>query len=173
MTFAITLIVIGFIVGFIYVVLQEHWAKPQRVEHDYFSRLWLWPEGQETRWEAEIEIASPYASETIGVVAEDNYSVAHAPEPTAAEVSFCRALLADIEGILIKSKDALGQGWTAWFHEELPTQWQNEFKLDGFSVPVDGDSNNDWGITFFCVTAGHYFHIGIQNDQARLEQIDG
>ena len=173
MTFAITLIILGFIVGLGYVILQEYWAKGQRAEHDYFSRLWLWPAGKETRWEAEIAIASPYASQTIGIVAEDNYDLAQSPEPTTAEIRFCRMLLANVEDALAQSKDALAQGWTEWFREAPPTQWENEFKLDGFSVPIGGDSSNDWGITFFCVTADHYFHVGIQNGRATLEQIDG
>ena len=143
-------------------------------EHNYFSRLWLWPEGDYTRWEAEFDSESIFADNgIIALYAEDNYKVVLDPEPTKEEIAFCEKYLSDLSLLFSVAHEGVRLGWKEWFNEELPVNWKNKFKINGFSVPVKGDFNSYWLITIYCPKAGHYFNIGLEKGKANLESVDG
>ena len=173
MSFIITLTILAIVFGIIYGFRNRGSEKVIKTDHEFFSRLWLWPKGEHTRWEAEHDIQSQYTDGTVGLHAQDNYETSETAEPTVDEVQFSKKYLSDLRLIFPFVSEGIRQGWKEWFHEELPDNWENEFIVDGFSVPACGDINNQWGVTLFCEKAGHYFNIVINKGVPQLESIDG
>ena len=104
--------------------------------HELFSRLWEFPEGEHTRWEAEYDSSSPYASNRIGLFAEDNYELCKESTPSIEEVGFSKKMLENPNEILSYVYKGVSQGWEEWFEEKIPKDWQSEFIIDGISVPI-------------------------------------
>ncbi len=173
MRFVLTFALLAIILGLVYWFKNRSGEKVIKTNHEYFSRLWLWPKGEHTRWEAEFDIESKLSNKTVGLHAEDNYEVCVTPEPTSEEVDFAKHYLSNLELLFPLLEQGVRQGWKEWFKEELPDGWQQEFVINGFSVPRNGDSMGNWGITLFCNKAGHYFCLAIENGISRLESIDG
>jgi len=143
-------------------------------DHPYFTRLLLWPKGEHTRWEAEIDGDFPFStSGTIGVLAEDNYSNTQDPYPTDSEIDFCKRHIQDFTSLVSRSMTGLNEAWQEWFQESPPASMADELVLDGFSVPMEGREDLKWGVTFFCERAGHFFSIEIRDRDSSLESIDG
>ena len=161
------------IFGTIYWFQNRSDEKVIKVDHDFFSRLWLWPKGEYTRWEAEYDLVSNHSEGTIGLHAEDNYETLDAPEPTNEEVEFSKKYLTNLELLFPIVVSGVEKGWSEWFHQELPEDWQSQFIVDGFSVPINGNINNKWGVTLFCKKAGHYFSLIVDGGVSTLESIDG
>lgn len=148
--------------------------KTAITDHAYFTRLWLYEQGKEyTRWEAEQDIQSAFSNGAIGLYAEDNYTVCTAPEPTPQEIAFAKHHISNLALLFQTAYDGAQQGWQAWFQENLPKNWQQEFTIDGFSVPIEGNVNGSWTITLWCKQAGHYFCITVEDGLSRLDSIDG
>ncbi len=173
MSFIITLTLMVIVFGLIYWFKYTGGEKVVTIEHDYFSRLWLWPKGEHTRWEAEYDLQSAYSDGTVGLHAEDNYEIIESPEPTIEEINFAMEYLLNLEQLFLIALEGVKEGWSKWFHEELPHNWEGEFIIDGFTVPANGDTKNTWGITLFCYKAGHYFCLSVENGKPKLESIDG
>ena len=93
----------------------------------YFSRLFLWPEGEHTRWEAEQEVESGLADGVVSVLAEDNYQQVADPQPSAAELAFSKRFLGNLSLLFPYAQSGIQQGWESWFKEELPANWQEYF----------------------------------------------
>ena len=157
----------------VYYLLQPKQAPVRKAPHDYFNRLWLWPPGSHTRWEAEIDVTVPKADKKVGFHSETTHGEVGAEQPTDAEVSFCKRWMDDLDGLLAFTRPGVEEAWKNWFKKDLPDTWQSALTLDGFSVPKDGDTKQPWGVTWFCEPAGHYFNIRIRDGKASLESIDG
>lgn len=173
MSFIYTLIIMAIVFGAIYWFQNRNNEEIIKADHEYFTRLWLWPQGEHTRWEAEYDLESKYSNGTIGLHAEDNYHLSLHPEPTNEEIDFAKVYLSNLELLFPEVLTGAKQGWCEWFKEELPENWETQFTIDGFSVPVSGNNNNKWGVMLYCDKAGHYFDISIENGHSKLESIDG
>ena len=173
MSSIITLTIMAVIFGAIYWFQNRGGVKVIKTAHELFSRLWLWPQGEHTRWEAEYDLVSKYSGGVVGLYAEDNYETIDTPEPTNEEVEFSKKFLSNIELLFPLELSGVKQGWSEWFHEDLPKDWESQFIVDGFSVPVHGSINNKWRVTLFCSKAGHYFCLVVEGSESKLESIDG
>ena len=173
MSFILTLLFLAIVFGSIYWFRNRTGEKVIITDHEYFSRLWLWPKGEHTRWEAEFNTKSEFSDGTVGIHAQDNYETIDTPEPTEKEIEFSKIYLSDLKRIFPIVGDGVRQGWKEWFQEDLPDNWENEFVVDGFSVPVNGDAQKEWSVMLYCGKAGHYFSIDINNGISELESIDG
>lgn len=173
MSFFLTLTIMAIIFGAIYWFQNRGGEKVIKTEHELFSRLWLWPQGEHTRWEAEYDLISKYSGGVVGLHAEDNYETSDAPEPTIEEIEFSKKYLSNLELLFPLVVSGVEKGWSEWFHEDLPANWQVNFVVDGFSVPAHGDINNKWGVTLYCNKAGHYFSLIVEGGASTLESIDG
>lgn len=170
-TTIIILAAIFFIVLVIF--LARRGPKPEKVDHPFFDRLWLWPENQHTRWEAEKDFEAEYFCATVGMHAEDNYESESEPAPTDRELAFCKQILADPQSLFMRCRVALEKGWREWFQESPPDDLMSQFKLEGFGVPVAGNEERRWSVVYFCDKAAHYFCIAFDGGSAQLETIDG
>ncbi len=173
MSFLLTLTAMAIIFGLAYWIKNRGREKVVKTKHQTLHRLWLFPKGDHTRWEAEVDVVSEYSDKSIGIFAEDNYNSAKESAPTDAEVAFCKRYIFDLRQLFLKSKDGVAEAWKEWFRAELPKDWEKELKIDGFSVPLQGNEKNKWGITFYCDKASHFFNIAIEENNSKLESIDG
>ncbi|WP_041522009.1 hypothetical protein [Gilvimarinus agarilyticus] len=144
MSFVLTLTVLVALFGLIYWYRSRGSGKVIKTNHEYFSRLWLWPKGEHTRWEAEFDLESELSAKTVGLYAEDNYETCVNPEPTSDEVVFAKHYLSDLELLFPLVESSVREGWKDWFKEDLPECWKKEFVVDGFSVPRDGNAIDAW-----------------------------
>ncbi|QIZ84941.1 hypothetical protein HF888_12240 [Bermanella marisrubri] len=173
MNFILILIIIATIVGALYWFQNRNREKVVVADHDFFSRLWLWPKGEHTRWEAEYDLISKYSNGTIGLHAEDNYETLSDAEPTIEEVEFSKKYITNLERLFPIVVSGVEEGWFEWFREELPKEWESHFIVDGFSVPLNGNIENKWSVNLFCKKAGHYFCLNVEGGVSTLESIDG
>lgn len=175
MSFLLTIIFLSLIFGIF------HWfkfsstssGKVLKIKHDFFSRLWLWPRNEHTRWEAEFDTPSKFARKRVGLHAEDNYELEQAAKPSENELAFCTKFLLNLEHLFLPAKSGLAEGWRQLFREELPEKWMTEFCVEGFSVPRNGDFNDKWAITFYCLKADRFFIVEVKQGIAILATIDG
>lgn len=157
----------------IYYLVNRKKEQVAKVEHPYFSRVWLWPPGSHTRWEAELDLVLPGADRKVGFSAETTHNEINIDAPTEAEVAFCKERMADLDQLFELSRPAIEEGWNAWVKNEMPKDWRTVLSLNGFSTPRDGDINKPWGVTYFCEPAGHYFSIEFRGGKPHLESVDG
>lgn len=141
------------------------------VQHDYFDRLWLWPPGYHTRWEAELSV--PGTSKTVGFHSETTHETVPFDGPTEAEVAFCKRWMSDGNALFEFTRPAIEVAWKDWVETAMPEQWQTALSLNGLSVPDDGDIKQPWGVTWFCEPVGHYISIAIRDGLPFLESVDG
>jgi hypothetical protein len=71
------------------------------------------------------------------------------------------------------TKPAVLEAWKDWGKGEFPEDWTTVLKLDGLSVPKDGNINEPWGLAWYCEPAGHYFMIEMRDGKASLASVDG
>lgn len=167
-------LLVGFIaVGVIVYARQRRRNPVRRLPHEYFSRLWLWPPGSHTRWEAELDQTASGADAKVGFHAETTHEEIDIDGPTDKEAAFCKAWMSDLDGLFLLTKPAIEEAWKDWVKDEMPRDWRDSLTLDGFSVPKDGDPKNPWSVTYFCKPAGHYFSIELREGKAILESVDG
>lgn len=168
------LVVAGVVIcAVMYYLFQRKELPVRKVTHEYFSRLWLWPPGAHTRWEAEVDVALPGVDKKVGFHSETTYEDVAAECPTDAEVAFCKRWMNDLEGLFAFTRPSIEEAWKDWVKKEMPEKWQSALSLDGFSVPRDGDIEQPWSVTWFCEPAGHYFSIKICDGRPSLESVDG
>ncbi|WP_261841988.1 hypothetical protein [Aliamphritea ceti] len=171
----VILLVIALVMGFILAVYNQHTTakKITDAKHEYFTRLFLWPQGEHTRWEAEQDVVSGLADGVVSVAAEDNYQQVSGAEPSDAEVAFSKRFLGNLSLLLPYAQEGVRHGWQTWFQEELPADWQRFFIIDGFTVPVGGEIDKPWEITLYCEKAEHYFCVAVRDGRSQLLSIDG
>lgn len=170
----IALVLLGVIaVGVLVFVVQRKHNPVREISHEYFNRLWLWPPGSHTRWEAEIDPTISGADATVGFHAETTHEDVNINGPTEKEITFCREWMSNLDGLFMLTKPAIEEAWKDWVKGEMSNDWKDALSLDGFSVPKDGDSGNQWSVTYLCKPAGHYFCIGLRKGKATLESVDG
>ena len=157
----------------LYYLFQRKRAPVRKVQHDYFSRLWLWPPGSHTRWEAEVDVSLPGADKKVGFHSETTHEAVGTEDPTEAEVAFCKKWMNDLDSLFEFTKPGIEEAWKDWVKTQMPERWQSALTLDGFSVPKDGDMNEPWGVTWFCRPAGHFFCIEVRGGEASLASVDG
>lgn len=145
----------------------------RQVSHEYFSRVWLWPQGSHTRWEAELDSAFPGTDKIVGFHSETLHDEVAEPNPTEEEVAFAKARMSDLDELFENARPAIEEAWRQWVKKEMPSDWRTVLSLDGFSVPRDGDMLQPWGITYFCEPVRHYFSIDFREGKASLASIDG
>ncbi len=160
-------------IGVIVYVVQRKRNPVRKVPHEYFGRLWLWPPGSHTRWEAELDQSIPGAGASVGFHSETTHDEVDLEAPTDIEVAFCKDWMSNLDGLFLLTKPAIEEAWRDWVEEEMPSDWRDVLSLDGFSVPKEGDPMNSWGVTYFCRPAGHYFSIELREGKATLESVDG
>ncbi len=173
--FLVVLLVLAMGIGFVLSVFSRGAAgeKNNCTEHDYFTRLFLLPQGEHSRWEAEQDVVSTLADGVVSIVAEDNYQHVSDAYPSDAEVAFSQRFLGNLSLLLPYAQEGVTQGWRTWFQEELPEDWHRFFIVDGFTVPVEGDIEKPWEITLYCARAEHYFCVSVRDGGSRLQSIDG
>ncbi len=171
----VILLVIALVMGFILAIYNRSSVseKITDAEHEYFTRLCLWPQGEHTRWEAEQNVVSGLADGVVSVVAEDNYQQMSDARPSDVEIAFSKRFLGNLSLLLPYAQGGVRHGWQTWFHEELPADWQRFFIIDGFTVPVGGDIDKPWEITLYCEKAEQYFCVAVREGRSQLLSIDG
>ncbi|MBA3890481.1 MAG: hypothetical protein H0X64_08115 [Gemmatimonadaceae bacterium] len=155
-----------------HLALRRKGNPVRSVEHPFFSRLWLWPPGSHTRWEAEIDGSAPGREEPVGVHAETVHAQAASDVPKEAEIAFCERLLANPHGFFALSELANDRDVRTLVGSDLRHDWRETASLDGFSVPLDGDRTNPWGATFLCAATGYHLNIRFERGTPRLESVD-
>ena len=157
----------------VYYLIQRKNDPIKKVPHDYFHRLWIYPPGSHTRWEAELDVEIPGADKKVGFFSATLHDQVAAEGPTDAEVAFCKRLMGNLNELFELTQPAVAEAWNDWGKDEFPTDWTTVLKLDGLSVPKDGNIKEPWGVTWFCDPAGHYFAIELRDGKAWLESVDG
>jgi hypothetical protein len=163
----VALIAVGCAV--LYFLFQKRKEPVRKVPHEYFSRVWLWPPGSHTRWEAELDAGPPGTSKTIGFYAEALNDEASTPGPTDAEVTFCKERLSRLDELFELCKPAIAKAWHARSIFPTPDDWRSDYVLDGLSAPKDGDPRNPWGVSYYCSSAGRTVSVEFRNGEPHLE----
>jgi hypothetical protein len=156
-----------------YYLVRREKNPVRKIPHGYFDRLWIWPPGSHTRWEAELELMIAGADKTVSFCSETLHEEVAAEGPTEEEIAFCKARVADLDEMFQITKPAIEEAWSAWVRKDMPKDWKDALSLDGLSVPKNGDVNQPWGVTYFCEPAGHYFSIDLREGRASLASVDG
>lgn len=142
------------------------WTR--EVDHPYFTNLvyFGFKDTTSSYWEAELFL--PGSNAPIGVSMEGSEA-----GPTAEEEAFCRRLLADPGSVFSKCRELFEPEFQKWAKSPMPQSWRDAFRVDGFSVPRDGNQMNNWDICYFVEPAGHYFTAAFVGGEAVSVLVDG
>lgn len=139
------------------------------VGHPYFRELVYFGHRDPAKcyWEAELEV--PGGGPRISVTMEGS---GDGPDPAAE--AFCRAQLADLDGLFARCRPVFEPEYARWAKAApLPSAWRSAFRLDGFTVPAHGDVRAAWDATFALEPQGCYFTAFFEEGEARSMQADG
>lgn len=147
--------------------LSSRKKKARKQDHNFFQELFLWPKGSPACWQASIELAG----ETIHIYSEEEPQQDYR-EPTAAEIVFCRNTLSNLPQLYARALPAIHEAWTeCGLAKALLENWEEELRLDCFSVPVSGNVNSYWGVSYYSKTAERYFSVGFHRGKPVLESV--
>jgi hypothetical protein len=113
------------------------------------------------------------ADETVGFHSEALHDQVSEEGPTDAEVAFCKRQMSNLNELFELTKPAIAEAGKDWGKGEMPKDWATFLRLDGLSVPKDGNANEPWGVTWFCDPARHFFMIDVRNGKPSLTSVDG
>jgi hypothetical protein len=153
-------------VGFLHKILRRE--TPRVIEHPYFGKLRYFRgrAPQQGHWDGELVIQG--LKEKLGVVIP-----ATEAGPTAAQVSFCRAALADLDALFARCRPVFAGEFERWTEKPFPDDWRAEFALCGLDPPVNGDERRPWSVSYFVESAQHYFTAHFEYGKATTLTVDG
>ena len=134
------------------------------LEHPYFGTMRFTPGGY---WEAELDV--PGAHEKVGVtVPADEES-----GPSEQQVAFCRALIADPDGLFERCRPVFESVFEEWAGRPLPSDWRRDFSLVALGLPEAGDEARPWDVGYFVDAANHYFTAYFEGGGPSYVTVDG
>jgi hypothetical protein len=143
----------------------QTWER--EVTHPYFGPIMYLGHVDSTKSYWEAELTHPTLTEKFSVTLK---GTSEGPEPS--EELFCRAVLADLDKLFFKCRDAFQHEFPTWAKGPFPSEWRKVFVLDGLSVPLHGDANAAWDVCYFVEPAGHYFTAKFESDRVVQVLID-
>ena len=140
---------------------------PKRVEHPVFGEALLMKAKLGSYWEVETEVAGkPFtiAIETTGEA-----------EPTQDQVKFFELYSQSPDLAFTLAAPLLVPEFEKWTRGAFPKQWQEAFEFVGMSVPIAGDEQNPWDLSFECLRdrGRHLFTCSFKGGRPAYVQIDG
>lgn len=110
--------------------------------HPYFGEilLFVFRDSDKSYWEAELE----FEGEKVGV----GIDAPEKSEPTQSQVNFAKNILDHPDLAFAKAKAILIPEYESWHKERFPDEWRAVFKLAGFTIPVGGDENQAWELSY-------------------------
>ncbi len=144
-------------------------GKPApKMQHDYFGCI-VFMGGDSPQdddyWECEL-IEADKEPISIQIMADIN-------GPVAAQQTFCAGMLADQNALFARCWPVLAADFEPWTQKKFSGDWRDDFELMGFSIPKNGDENNEWEVCYFVDSANHYFTARFESGVARYNEIDG
>jgi hypothetical protein len=136
-------------------LMGKTWERES--DHPYFGRILYFGSNDPDRcyWEAELQLPG---EKRIGV------TMAGTPQgPTPAEQEFCTQALGDLDRLFHMCRVAFEPEYAKLAKMPMPADWRIKFRLDGFQIPVDGNSANSWEVCYFVEAVGHYFTAFFEN----------
>lgn len=145
-------------------------SSQEEIGHPYFEQLVYFGHRDASKcyWEAELQVPGS-KDHRISVTMN---GTAQGPDPAAE--AFCRAQLADLDGLFLRCRPVFEPEFASWARQpSFPSAWRTAFRLDGFTVPARGDEHAVWDATFSLESAGRYFTAFFESGVARRVQVDG
>lgn len=141
----------------------------QKVNHPYFGDmiLFAFKKSDKSYWEAEIE----FESHRLRVSIDSPYLKA----PSKQQIDFARQIVAEPDVTLSKTLPLLAPEFERWHNKPLPADWRAALKFIGFTVPVDGDDNNEWELSYESLwdAEGHLFTCTFIEGEPKNVSVDG
>jgi hypothetical protein len=148
-------------------ILGKSWEKEET--HPFFGDvvLFQFKDSKKDYWECEVECDG--APVSIGVdVPEDK-------RLTDKHVEFARQILSDLDATFELARTILCLEFETNYDRVFPEDWREVFRFVGFQIPIDGQRENDWELTFESVIDPHHHHFTcyFENGQPARVSVDG
>lgn len=140
---------------------------PRRIEHPIFGEALLMVGKHGSYWEAEPEVGGKPFTVAIDVIEEQ--------EPTEAQANFFRRFADNPDLAFQMASALLVPEYEKWVREPFPEDWHEGFAFTSMSVPLRGDDESPWDLSFECLKArgGHLFTCTFENGKPKELQVDG
>jgi len=141
----------------------------QKSYHPYFGNMLLFAfkNSDKSYWETEIDFESHRLSVSI-----DSPDLT---EPSKPQIDFARQIIAGPDVALSRALPLLAPEFERWHNKPLPADWRAALKLMGFTVPVNGNDNNEWELSFESLwdAEGHLFTCTFIDGEPKTISVDG
>jgi len=140
---------------------------PRRIEHSVFGEALLMSAKHSSYWEVETDVGGKPFTVAIETTNEQ--------EPTQAQAEFFKKF-ADSPDLAFQMASALLiPEYEKWVREPFPANWRDGFAFTSMSIPLLGDEQNPWDLSFECLKdrAGHLFTCTFENGKPKELQVDG
>lgn len=142
-------------------------TPPTRIDHSVFGTALLMEVKAEPYWEIETVLwGRPF---TVIIDTQG------AQEPTAEQVDFYRRFTDTPDAAFSFASTLLVKEYEAWTKKPFPSHWTTAFDFVGLSIPLEGDPQKNWDLSFDCRTdrAGHQFTCYVENGKPSYVTVDG
>ncbi len=143
--------------------------KPKEMFHPTFGKLLYFDlqDPAKNYWEGEVAVEGHPEPVTLAIEAGES-------GPTEAQERFFRLIAGDFSRVILKCSKIMKTDYQQWCAKPYPTDFMQEFRWVGLTIPRNGDETNLWDISFDCLSdAEHHFVVYFENGQAVTCSIDG
>ncbi len=140
---------------------------PRRIEHPVFGEALLMSAKLGSYWEVETEVGGkPF---TVAIETTDEQ------EPSEAQAEFFKKFADNPDLAFQRASALLVPEYEKWVREPFPANWREGFAFTSMSVPLRGDEQCPWDLSFECLKerGGHLFTCTFENGVPKELQVDG
>jgi hypothetical protein len=140
---------------------------PRRIEHAVFGKALLMAAKHGSYWEVETEVAGKPFTVAVETTGDE--------EPTQAQANFFKKFADNPDLAFQMASGLLVPEYEKWVREAFPSNWREGFAFTSMSVPLRGDDQNPWDLSFECLKdqGGHLFTCTFVNGTPKELQVDG
>jgi hypothetical protein len=140
-----------------------------KASHPYFGDivLFAFKDTDRSYWEAELECeGNPIG---VGINAPDR------GEPSESQIQFARRIIAEPDAAFGWAEPLLALEFERWHKKPLPPEWREALKFVGFTVPTDGNEQNEWDLSYESLSdsSGHMFTCYFNGGKPVSVTVDG
>lgn len=144
--------------------------KPRKeISHPTFGKLLFFElkAPGTSYWEGEVHVEGHPEPVSLAIVAGES-------GPTASQEEFFRLIASDFSSVVFRCSPILKADYEQWCNKPYPTEFLQEFKWVGLTIPRDGNDSNPWDISFDCASdTDHQFTVYFENGKAATGSVDG
>lgn len=142
--------------------LKRLFAPRPSIEHPVLGKIRLLPGKKGFFW-----MHDTYSDDEIAI----SVDTINGEPPTDEQVAFYQMITNDPDAAFARVASRVIPEYEKWLKQPFPKDWREAFKLSGIGVPLAGNENNEWDLTFVLLTNNRGFLFNCYFENGRLVHV--